>query len=388
MPDLLYLIQEKPRETHPHRMKIHFIDIKRQYERYKVEIDAQIQSVIEDVSFIMGKEISQLEDQLSNYVGTKFAVACGSGTDALLLALMAYSIKPGDEIITTPFTFIATAEVISLLGARPVFVDIRPDTFNLDPTKIQKAIGPRTRGIIAVDIFGQCADYDEINQLAKTNGLFVIQDAAQSFGAKYKGAMSGSQADIGCTSFFPAKPLGCYGDGGMIFLNDESKAKVLRSLRTHGSGEHKYDHIRIGLNSRLDTLQAGILLAKFKHFPKEVELRNQAADYYTQQLKNLVETPVVLPFNHSVYAQYNFLTNNRDAIQKKLMENRVPTAIYYPKPLHLQPAYSGLGYQKDSFPITEKVCERIIAIPMHPFLSQEEQDLIIQLINDMSLKYH
>jgi UDP-2-acetamido-2-deoxy-ribo-hexuluronate aminotransferase len=366
-------------------MKIRFIDIKRQYEHYKPEIDAQIRSIIDDVSFIMGKEISQLEDQLSSYVGTKFAVACASGTDALLLALMAYGIKPGDEIITTPFTFIATTEVISLLGAKPVFVDIRPDTFNIDPAKIQKAIGGRTRGIIAVDIFGQCADYDEINQIAKAHGLFVIQDAAQSFGAMYKGKMSCSQADVGCTSFFPAKPLGCYGDGGMIFLNDESMAMILRSICTHGSGEHKYEHIRIGLNSRLDTLQAGILLAKFKHFPKEVALRNQAADYYTQRLKNAVETPVVLPFNRSVYAQYNVLTDNRDALQKRLMEHGIPTAVHYPKPLHLQPAYSSLGYQKGSFPITEKICERILAIPMHPFLSQEEQDFITQAINDMCL---
>lgn len=369
-------------------MKIHFIDIKRQYERYNLEIDAQIRSVINDASFIMGKETSQLEHQLSSYVGTKFAVACGSGTDALQLALMAYGIKPGDEIITTPFTFIATAEVISLLGARPVFVDIRPDTLNIDSTQIQKAIGPNTRGIIAVDIFGQCADYDEINQLAKANGLFVIQDAAQSFGAMYKGQISCSQADVGCTSFFPAKPLGCYGDGGMIFLNDESKAQILRSIRSHGSGENKYEHIRIGINSRLDTLQAGILLAKFKYFPKEVELRKQVADYYTQRLKNMVETPMLLPFNRSVYAQYNILTDSRDVLQKHLMERGIPTAVYYPKPLHLQTAYSHLGYKKGSFPIAEKVCERILAIPMHPFLSQTEQDFIIQAINDFCLNYH
>ena len=254
-------------------MKINLIDIKRQYEEYQADIDAQIKTVLNDAAFIMGKQVSELEGQLAAYAGTKYAVACGSGTDALQLMLMANGIRPGDEIITTPFTFIATAEVISLVGAKPVFVDIRRDSFNIDASKIAKAVGPRTKGIIAVDIFGQCADYDEINQIAKAHGLFVIEDAAQSFGAHYKGKMSCSLADAGCTSFFPSKPLGCYGDGGMIFLNDENVTNILKSLRGHGTGSHRYDHVRIGLNSRLDTLQAGILIAKFKHFPKEVEMR-------------------------------------------------------------------------------------------------------------------
>ncbi len=358
-------------------MKINLIDIKRQYEEYQADIDAQIKTVLNDAAFIMGKQVSELEGQLAAYAGTKYAVACGSGTDALQLMLMAYGIRPGDEIITTPFTFIATAEVISLVGAKPVFVDIRRDSFNIDASKIAKAVGPRTKGIIAVDIFGQCADYDEINQIAKAHGLFVIEDAAQSFGAHYKGKMSCSLADAGCTSFFPAKPLGCYGDGGMIFLNDENMTNILKSLRGHGTGSHRYDHVRIGLNSRLDTLQAGILIAKFKHFPKEVEMRQHVADYYTRHLKDKVETPSVLSGNRSVYAQYNIVIKDRESIQKRFADAQIPTAVYYPKPLHLQPAYADLGYSKGDFPVTESICEHIMALPMHPFLTHEEQDFII-----------
>ncbi|MBP6343239.1 MAG: DegT/DnrJ/EryC1/StrS family aminotransferase [Candidatus Omnitrophica bacterium] len=358
-------------------MKINLIDIKRQYEEYQADIDAQIKTVLNDAAFIMGKQVSELEGQLAAYAGTKYAVACGSGTDALQLMLMAYGIRPGDEIITTPFTFIATAEVISLVGAKPVFVDIRRDSFNIDASKIAKAVGPRTKGIIAVDIFGQCADYDEINQIAKAHGLFVIEDAAQSFGAHYKGKMSCSLADAGCTSFFPAKPLGCYGDGGMIFLNDENVTNILKSLRGHGTGSHRYDHVRIGLNSRLDTLQAGILIAKFKHFPKEVEMRQHVADYYTRHLKDKVETPSVLSGNRSVYAQYNIVIKDRESIQKRFADAQIPTAVYYPKPLHLQPAYADLGYSKGDFPVTESICEHIMALPMHPFLTHEEQDFII-----------
>jgi len=365
-------------------MKINFIDIRRQYERYQPEIDAQIRSVLNDAAFIMGKQVAQLELQLAAYTGAKHAIACASGTDALQLVLMAYGIKPGDEIITTPFTFIATAEIISLLGAKPVFVDIRNDTFNIDPLKIAKAIGPKTRGIIAVDIFGQCADYEEINRIAKEHGLFVIEDAAQSFGAQYKGKMACSLADVGCTSFFPAKPLGCYGDGGMMFTDDETTAMVLRSLRGHGAGGHKYEHVRIGMNSRLDTLQAGVLLAKFKHFPEEIKLRNNIADYYSQALKETGVTPVVLGSNLCVYAQYNLVVKNREAIQKRLQENQIPTAIYYPKPLHLQPAYADLGHKNDDFPVAEYVCGHILALPMHAFLTREEQDHIIANVRSAS----
>ena len=358
-------------------MKINFIDVKRQYEQYQLQIDAQIQSVLKDAAFIMGKQVAELEGELAVFTGTQHAIGCASGTDALQLVLMAYGIKPGDEIITTPFTFIATAEVISLLGAKPVFVDIRRDTFNIDPTKIKNSISPRTRGIIAVDIFGQCADFDEINQIAREHGLFVIEDAAQSLGAQYRGKQACNLADVGCTSFFPAKPLGCYGDGGMIFTNNEEQAKVLRSLRGHGAGSHKYEHIHIGINSRLDTLQAGILLAKLKHFPEEIKLRYEKADYYSKHLKDLVETSNILPFNRTVWAQYNILVKNREVLQKQLQDAQIPTAVYYPKPLHLQPAYANLGYHEGDFPVTENVSKQILALPMHPFLTQEEQDYII-----------
>lgn len=359
-------------------MTIQLLDLRRQYESYKSEIDAQISAVLQDTAFIMGKQVPELEEQLAAYTGSRFAIACASGTDALQLYLMAKGIQPGDEIITTPFTFIATAEVISLLGAKPVFVDIKPDTFNIDPTLIEKAVTPRTKGIIPVDIFGQCADYDEINTIAKAKGLFVLQDASQSFGAKYKNRMSCSLADAGCTSFFPAKPLGCYGDGGMIFTDDENAATILKSLRGHGAGSHKYEHVRIGINSRLDTLQAAILSAKFKHFENEIAIRNRLAENYTKHLNGKFITPILLPFNRSVYAQYNILTPHRDALQKYLKEQHIPTAVYYPKPLHLQPAYGNLGYSKGAFPVTERICETIIAVPLHPFLTGEEQDVIIK----------
>ena len=363
-------------------MKINFVDLSRQYIKYQPDIDAQIRTVIKETAFIMGKEVKELEKQLASYVGTRHAVGCGSGTDALQLALMAHGIKPGDEIITTPFTFIATAEVISLLRAKPVFVDVRRDTFNIDPNLIAKAITPQTRGIIAVDVFGQCADYDEINTIAKKHKLFVIEDAAQSFGGQYKEKRACSLSEIGCTSFFPAKPLGCYGDGGMIFLNDDTMAGALKSLRSHGSGNHKYENIRIGINSRLDTLQAGILLAKFKHFAREIELRNQVADYYTKNLKNTVETPVILPHNRSVYAQYNIIVKNRDMIEKALKEKEIPTAIYYPTPLHLQPAYVSLSHKQGDFPITEHICQHILSLPIHPFLSHKEQDFIVNAVKE------
>lgn len=364
----------------PDAVRLNFIDIKRQYENYRRDIDGHIQEVLEEAAFIMGKQVGLLEAQLAGYVGAGQAVSCANGTDALQLVLMAYGIKPGDEIITTPFTFIATTEVMSLLGAKPVFVDIRRDTFNIDPQKIAASITPRTRAIIAVDIFGQSADYDEIHKIAREHGLLVIEDAAQSFGAMYKGKMTCNLTDVACTSFFPAKPLGCFGDGGMIFLNDAAKAETLRSLRAHGCGSHKYEHVRVGINSRLDTLQAGILLAKFKHFPSEVEARGRIAAYYSEHLKAAVEVPTVLPFNRSVYAQYNIVVKNRLDLQKKLAEEGIPTAVYYPKPLHLQSVYTCLGHQKGDFPVSEEVSDHIVAIPMHPFLTHQEQDYIIEHI--------
>lgn len=356
---------------------MNFIELTRQYEAYKTEIDRRMAAVINGSRFIMGEEVAELETKLADFVGANYGIGCASGTDALVLSLMTYDLQPGDEIITTPFTFFATGEAIALLKAKPVFIDIRPDTYNIDPAKIPAAITSRTRGIIAVDIFGQCADYDEINTIARSKKLFVIEDAAQSLGAEYKGRKAGNLADIGCTSFFPAKPLGCFGDGGMIFTNDEAKAKLLRSLRMHGSGGNKYDNVRVGLNSRLDTLQAAILLAKFAHFPEEIHLRNGKAEIYNARLPQTIQRPVVLEHNIPVWAQYSIRVKKREQLQKFLTTNNIPTAIHYPKPLHLQPAFAALGYKAGAFPVTESICAEILALPMSPFLLPEEQKLII-----------
>ncbi|MFC1594709.1 DegT/DnrJ/EryC1/StrS family aminotransferase [Candidatus Omnitrophota bacterium] len=361
-------------------MKINFIDLKRQYKKYKKDIDAQIQEVLDDSSYIMGSKVKELEALLADYVGVKYAIGCASGTDALMLALMALGVQAGDEIITTPFTFIATAEVISLLGARPVFVDIKEDTFNIDPAQIESKITVKTRGIIAVDLFGQCADYDAIYEIANKRALFVIEDAAQSFGAEYKKKRAGSLADVGCVSFFPAKPLGCYGDGGMVFTSNKIVADVLTSLRVHGQGDNKYDNVRIGINARLDTLQAAALLAKFKHFPEEIGLRQKVAQRYVKALKNIAVTPIILKHNVSAFAQYCIRVANRAQLQEKLKKKGVPTGVYYPKPLHLQAAFQDLGYRKGDFPMSEKVSLDILALPMHPYLTSEEQDYIINCI--------
>ncbi len=361
-------------------MKINFIDLQRQYQNYKEEINQQIQEVLDNATFIMGDKIKELEEKLAAFVKIKFAISCASGTDALLLALLGYNISKDDEIITTPFTFVATAEVIAFLGAKPVFVDIREDTYNIDSKRIRQAITKKTRGIIAVDLFGQCADYDDINTIAKTNGLFVIEDGAQSLGAEYKGKKACSLAEVGCTSFFPAKSLGCYGDGGMIFTNDEEKAKIFMSLRTHGAGDSKYDHVRIGLNCRMDTLQAAIVLAKFNHFSQEIKMRQEVAQYYTERLEKYAAVPTILAHNLSVFCQYCIRVQDRAGLQKKLSESKIPTAIHYPKPLHLQGAFSYLGYQKGDYPVSEKTSQEILALPMHPFLRREEQNFIIDMI--------
>ncbi len=361
-------------------MPLQFIDLKKQYLKYKESIDSQINDVITNTSFIMGKKVAELEEKLARYVGVSHAISCSSGTDALLMALMAYDIEPGDEIITTPFTFISTSEVISLLKAKPVFVDIDPKTFNIDPQKIKQAITLKTKGIIAVNIFSQCADYDQINAIAKDHNLFVVEDAAQSYRAQYKGKMSCSLSNVGCTSFFPAKPLGCFGDGGMIFTNDDNIAKEIKSIRVHGKGDDKYDNRRIGINGRLDTIQAAVLLAKFDHYSDEIMLRNKAAQYYQDNLPKTVTPPHTLKDNLSVFAQYSLLTEDRDSLQKFLKENEIPTAVYYPKPLHLQSAYENLGYSEGSFPVAEETSKNIFSIPMHPFLTQEDQDLIINTI--------
>jgi dTDP-4-amino-4,6-dideoxygalactose transaminase len=377
-----------------------FVDLAAQQNLIRDKIETNIQAVLAHGKYIMGPEIKELEKRLAEFVGVEHGIACSSGTDALLLALMAYDVGPGDAIFTSPFTFIATAEVISLLGATPVFVDIDPKTFNIDPKHLERAIAalekgasdyplPHTsdsslapKGIIAVDLFGLPADYDAINAIAKKHGLFVIEDAAQSFGAEYKGKKACSLADIACTSFFPAKPLGCYGDGGMCFTGDEDLAQTMRSLSVHGQGNHKYENVRIGINGRLDTLQAAILHAKFDIFPKEIELRQEAATRYSKLLSDLgngLVTPHVPPDFQSVWAQYSILSkdeNHRSGLQSKLKEAGIPTAIYYPKPLHLQTAFQNLGYKAGDFPVSENCSGRIFSLPMHPYLTAEDQEQI------------
>jgi len=362
-------------------MKINFIDLQRQYQEYKQEIDAEMQKLISEAKFIMGPPIAELEETLAQYVGTKHAVSCGSGTDALILALMVQDIQPGDEVITTAFTFIATAEVIAFLKAKPVFIDIKEDTYNIDPSRIEAAITPQTKGIITVDLYGQCADYDAVRSIASKHNLFIIEDAAQGFGAEYKGQKSCSLADMGCTSFFPAKPLGCYGDGGMVFTDNDQKADIMKSIRVHGKGSNKYDNIRIGFNARMDTLQAAVLLAKFRHYADEINARQKVSQYYTQNLNESIVKPKILNHNLSVYAQYCIRVPDRQDLQDYLKGQNIPTAVHYPKPLHLQPAFSSLGYKEGDCPIAEAVSKNILALPMHPFLTKEEQDHIISSIN-------
>jgi len=367
---------------------IDFIDLKTQQQVISASLKERIQRVLEHGQYIMGPEIKELEEKLASYVGVKHVITCSSGTDALLMPLMAYGVGPGDAIFTTPFTFIATAEVIQLLGAKPVFVDIDPITFNIDPEALTKAVAnlrrnPKTahlrpKGIIPVDLFGQPADYDLINTLAKQNGLFVLEDAAQSFGATYKGRRAGALTEVAATSFFPAKPLGCYGDGGAIFTDQDELADICRSIRVHGKGAHKYDNIRIGINGRLDTLQAAILLAKLEVFDQEVHSRQEVGGRYHTGLSGVVDVPCVAAECTSVWAQYSVLSEQRSAMQQKLKEAGVPTAVYYPLPLHLQGAFTPLGYQEGDFPISESCSKQIFSLPMHPYLSVTDQNYIIQ----------
>jgi len=360
-------------------MKINFIDLQAQYQKYKIEIDKEIHNVLDTSAYIMGEKINTLEENLAKFSGAKHAIACSSGTDALLLALMALDIKEGDEVITTPFTFIATAEMIAFVGATPVFVDIDEKTYNIDASLIEEKITNKTKAIMPVSIFGQTSNMDEINKIAKIHNITVIEDAAQSFGATYKGKKSCNLSDISTTSFFPAKPLGCYGDGGAIFVNDDTLAKKIRVILNHGQSS-KYRHSSIGINGRLDTIQAGILNVKLKYFQAEIEKRQAIAKKYNMSLKNIL-TPFVEENSTSAWAQYCIRVDNRDKMMKKCAEKGIPTAIYYPLPLHLQEVFSYLGHEEGDFPITEKVSRDIMALPMSAFLKDEEQDYIIEVIN-------
>jgi UDP-2-acetamido-2-deoxy-ribo-hexuluronate aminotransferase len=372
------------------QLKIDFINLNAQQKRIRQSLDRRIARVLDHGSYVLGPEVKELEETLARYVGRKYCVSCGNGTDALLMALMAYDVKPGDAVFVPPFTFVATAEVVALAGATPIFVDINERTYNLDPAALEKAIadlskrakGLRARGIIPVDLFGQPADYSAIVSIAKQHGLLILEDAAQGFGAEYKGKKTCSFGDIAATSFFPAKPLGCYGDGGAIFTDKEPIAEKLRSIRVHGQGIDKYDNVRIGINGRLDTMQAAVLLAKMELFDEDLLLREKIAIRYTSLLKNVVVTPHIDPERTSCWAQYSVLADNRDAVVSKLRDRNIPTAIYYPKPLHLQDAFKYLGYKQGDFPVSERIAGRIFSIPMHPYLDESTQDRIVQAIRE------
>lgn len=357
-----------------------FIDLKSQQKRIRDKIEERLRKVLDHGQYILGAEVAELERELEKFAGVKYAVSVSSGTDALLVAMMALGVKPGDEIITTPFTFIATAETIALLGAVPVFVDIEEDTYNINANLIKEKITKKTKGIIPVSLFGQIADMDAINKIAKDNNLWVIEDAAQSFGAIYKEKKSCSLSTIGVTSFFPAKPLGCYGDGGACFTDDEKLKDQMLMIRNHGQKE-KYLHHELGINGRLDTMQAAILLEKMKIFPEEIELRNRAASYYYSNLSADVNPPQIRSHNTSVFAQYTLRNSNRDKIQKHVQEQGIPIAVYYPIAMHLQPVFSQLAYSEGSMPVTEAVSKEVFSIPMHPYLTEEDQKYIVNTIN-------
>ena len=347
-----------------------FVDLKAQYRHLKSGIDARIQAVLDHGQYILGPEVRDLEERLAARTGAKYCISCSSGTDALLLALMALGIGPGDEVVTAPFTFFATGEMIALLGAVPVFADIDRTSYNLDPEKIEAAITPRTKAIMPVSLYGQAADMDQINALAARHNLAVIEDAAQSFGALYNGRHSGNLSTIGCTSFFPSKPLGCYGDGGACFTSDDELATAIFELRNHGQ-DRRYHHSRIGINGRMDTIQAAVLLAKLEIFDDELLARNEAADRYAALLKGVVRTPRVAAHCTSAWAQYTVEVDERERVEKAMREAGIPTAVHYPTALHLQPVFAKLsqerGWTAGSFPHSENAAARVLSLPMHPY---------------------
>ena len=355
-------------------MSIPFIDLKTQYQQLKAPIQEQINKVLDHGQFIMGPELKECEALLAEYVGTKHAVCVGSGTDAALIAMMAKCIGPGDEVITTAFSFIATAETICLTGATPKMVDINPKTFNIDVNEIKKAITPKTRAIVPVSLYGQPANMDEINALAEEHNLFVIEDAAQSFGGTYKGKKSGNLSHCGVTSFFPAKPLGCYGDGGAIFTNDDELAESCRQLLFHGQ-TGRYYHEKIGINGRMDTLQCAILIPKLEKFPWEVEQRQKLADNYIQTLKPLTDKGVQLPFvendRTSGWAQFTLRVPDRAAFQAAMSEKGIPTAVHYPRTMADQPAYNKPEYVVGDLKEARKAAEEVVSLPMHPYMDED-----------------
>jgi dTDP-4-amino-4,6-dideoxygalactose transaminase len=385
------LIEERPTVNQHMRADnapIPFIDIAAQRKRLGKSIDDAVARVLTHCQFIMGPEVRQLESDLSAFCGARNTLSCSSGTDALVMVLMAKGVGQGDAVFCPSFTFCATAEAVVVVGATPVFVDVEEKTFNLDVASLERAIAETKRGdlkakaIIPVDLFGLPADLDAIAVIAKREGLFVIADAAQSFGATYKGKPVGTQALATTTSFFPAKPLGCYGDGGAVFTDDDQLAEVMRSIRVHGQGADKYDNIRIGMTGRLDTIQAAVLIEKLKIFPDEIEARNRLAQRYAEALKDVAIVPEVPSGYGSVWAQYTIRVGNRDALAAVLQTRGVPTAIYYPKPLHRQGAYKHFPVAGNGLPVTEKLSSEVISLPMHPYLDEPTQDRVIAAVRE------
>jgi UDP-2-acetamido-2-deoxy-ribo-hexuluronate aminotransferase len=372
-------VRDDGETSHKKERIMEFIDLKEQYRRYRAEIDQRIAVVLKHGHFIMGPEIAELEGVLAKYVGVQHCITVASGTASLEIALRALGIGPGDEVITVPFTWISSAEVIGLVGAKPVFVDIEPKSYNLDIERLEKAVTPRTRAIMPVSLFGQMPDYDRINAMAARHAIPVIEDGAQSFGATQQGRRSCGVTLIGSTSFFPAKPLGCYGDGGALFTNDDGLAEKMRAICTHG-GLKRHHHPVLGMNGRFDTLQAAVLLAKMPHFQEEVDARGRIGARYTSLLSALCSSPGVMPGNTHVYAQYTIRVPNRDAVASKLKEQGIPTAVYYPKCLHEQPVFAGSGYQWGDFPEAEKASREVLSLPMHPFLTEPDQDRVVEAV--------
>lgn len=351
------------------------VDLRRQYQELKGEIDDSIHRVLESGQFILGPDVKELEEELAAYVGVNHAIACGNGTDALQIALMALSVGPGDEVITTPFTFVATAEVAALLGARIVFADICEDSFNIDPKDVERKITRKTKAIVPVHLYGLPADMEELLAISDSTGIPIIEDAAQAFGAEYKGRKVCGFGGLACVSFFPSKNLGAYGDGGMIFTNDDGLAIKIRAIAVHGS-EKKYYHDYVGVNSRLDSIQAAILRVKLRSLDRHNVLRSEFARMYSERLHDVVLTPKTFPDRKHIFHQYTIRTNQRDRLSNHLKGEGIPSAIYYPVPLHLQKAYQNLGYKKGDFPISEKFSEEVLSLPMHPHLKEEEVDFI------------
>ena len=358
-----------------------FIDLQKQYALYREEIRKEIDQVLDSGRYIQGPAVAQLEKDLAAFAGVKHAIGCSSGTDAILLALMALELKPGDEVIVPDFTFFATAETVSLLGGVPVFADVCADTLNLDPVSVEARIGPKTKGIIAVSLYGQCADFDELAGIARRHGLFLIEDGAQSFGGTYKGRRSCALCELATTSFYPAKPLGAYGDAGAVFTPDDALAEKIRFLLNHGQNA-SYRHRYVGLNGRLDSMQAAVLLVKLRHFPRELEMRQKAAGWYDQDLAGVVQTPVIREGNVSSWAQYTVRSPRRAAIIDHLKSKGIPTAIHYPMPVHRQEVYGiasdrGLG-------VSVQASEQVFSLPMHPFLTRDEVGAVAGAIREVA----